>query len=195
MPELGEIYTADYFRRRFGYRGPYHRFTEAILEVFEPQSLADVGCGMGWIVEYLMPRLPVIGIEGSPAAIEQMKPRVRRLVHQHDLRGPAIPQMADHELVVSIEVAEHIEPEHAGAFLDWCTRGRRLLLTAAPPGQRGRHHVNCRPPEWWGARLGERGWMLSSALTAAWVAAARRRTGGCGWVLRNAMFFERGTDT
>ncbi|MCK4284350.1 MAG: hypothetical protein KAX44_08545, partial [Candidatus Brocadiae bacterium] len=72
-----------------------------------------------------------------------------------------------------------------------CELTHKVFFSAARPGQRGRHHVNCRPPEWWSARLRERDWMLSSALTAAWVAAARRRTGGCPWVLRNAMFFER----
>lgn len=193
MSDLSHIYTRKWFRRRFRYRDPYHRFTEAALEIFEPDSVADVGCGMGWTVEFLEPRLPVIGVEGSRAALELMKPGVRRLVHLHDLaREEPIPQMGDYELCLCWEVAEHIPEEHTGRLLDWCTRGERLLLTAAPPGQPGRHHVNCQLPEWWEARLAWRGWAYDLALTVAWQKAAARRTKRCPWVVRNAMAFQRG---
>ena len=184
-------FTADWFRKRGGYRGVYHRFAEAILEVFRPESVADVGCGAGWIVEYLTPRLPVIGVDGCPDALRLMAPDVRRHVHLADLTGPVLPQMADHELCVAIEVAEHIPAGSADAFLDWCTQGARLLLTAAPPGQRGLGHVNCRPQEWWIERMAARGWRHDPRLTGAWQAAAIARTRGCPWVVRNAMAFVR----
>ncbi len=189
---LDEIYDEAWFRRRFRYRSPYHRFTEAILEVLQPESVADVGCGMGWTVEYLRTRLPCIGIEGTRTALSLMKPEVRRLVHLADLaRDRPLPQMADYELAVSIEVAEHIPEEDTGNFLDWCTQGQRLLLTAARPAQPGVHHVNCRMPQWWRDRLGPRGWGYDDDLTQAWKRAAFQRTHGCPWVVRNAMVFER----
>jgi len=195
-PELAcEEYTEQWFRERFGYRSPYHRFTEAILEVLRPEAVADVGCGMAWTVEYLRTRLPCIGVESARAALRLMRPDVRALVHLHDIAcEPPIPQMGDYELCISIEVAEHIPPAATDRFLDWCTCGRRLLMTAAPPGQRGLRHVNCRRPEWWHERLAQRGWVYEPALSAGWREAARRRTGACPWVVRNAMIFTRGAD-
>lgn len=189
---LDATYTEPWFRKRFRYRSPYHRFTEAILEVFEPESVADVGCGMAWTVEFLRTRLPCIGVEGTRTALALMKPEVRRLVHLADLaRDRPLPQMADYELVVSFEVAEHIPEEHSERFLDWCTQGERLLLTAAPPHQGGNHYVNCQEPEWWVRRLERRGWSHDADLTIRWRKAVRQRTRGCPWVVRNALVFQK----
>ncbi len=192
--ELEETYTDQWFRERFRYRSPYHRFAEAILEVLKPESLADVGCGMAWTIEYLEPRIPCIGIEGSRAALRLMRPHVRRLVHLSDLRGPPIPQMADYELIVSFEVAEHIDGPHVGTFLTWCTQAKRLLMSAAPPGQGGNHHVSEHPAEWWQEWLDAMGWRYDETVTRAWRTEAKKRTKGCPWVVRNTMYFEREGD-
>jgi len=195
MEQIENIYNERWFQARFGYRSPYHRFTEAILEVLEPESVADVGCGMGWIVEYLRTRLPCIGVEGSRAALRLMRPDVRRLVHLADISSDEpIPQMADYELVISIEVAEHIPGHAVPRLLNWLTGGQRLLISAAPPGQRGNHHVNCQAPAYWVRRFSLRGFAFNEALTKRWREEARRRTRACPWVVRNAMIFERGGD-
>ena len=193
MPaSLSDIYTREWFRARQGYRSAQHRLIEAAVEVFAPEGVVDIGCGHGYVVEYLLSRCPVMGVEGSRAAFEFMTPEVRRVVHLADLaRDPVLPQVADYEFCVSFEVAEHIAPEHEARFLRWCTRGRRLLMSAAPPGQGGNHHVNERSREHWIAALALRGWQYSCVATVAWQDAAVARTRGCPWGVRNAMFFQQ----
>jgi len=188
---LSDIYTAKWYRDRLGYRSTYHRFAETIIDVLNPASVVDVGCGSGFIVEHFLPGRQVMGVEGSRVAIESMKPALRRVVHLADLREEPLPQVADFDLTVSIEVAEHIDPEYEWRFLDWITRTRAILLTAAPPGQKGNHHVNCQPPEHWYSALAQRGYEHDAALSERWREGARARTRGCPWVVRNAMVFLR----
>ena len=42
-----------------------------------------------------------------------------------------------------------------------------IFFTAAPPGQGGRGHINCRPPAEWLADFEQRGWVTDPARTEA----------------------------
>ncbi len=55
------------------------------------------------------------------------------------------------ECTVSLEVAEHLEPTAAPWFCQNLTElsTEWIVLSAAPPGQAGTHHVNCQPFEYW----------------------------------------------
>ena len=181
-----------WYARRMHWRGAYRGFAWAINEVFHPRSVADVGCGHGWIVEWMAQKgIPAIGVEGSEGAFEIMPKDVRPGVLMRDLRDPVDEAVGQYELCVSIEVAEHIESLYEERFVDWVTQGERLFLTAAPPGQGGFGHVNLRAQEHWITLLARRGWRHDPDLVEQWMAAARTRTRGCPWVARNAMFFQR----
>jgi cyclopropane fatty-acyl-phospholipid synthase-like methyltransferase len=65
------------------------------------------------------------------------------------------------DLVISIEVAEHIASEYVDHFLDTVANGRVICMTAALPNQDGYHHVNCHPPEYWIGKIAKRGYILS----------------------------------
>jgi SAM-dependent methyltransferase len=192
MPELSDVYPEQYFRRRRRYRGPYLQFARAVEETWHPESLLDVGCGVGYLLEHFAGRIPVLGVEGSPGALRLQAPEVRRRCVRRDLTEEEPSQVAlALEFAVSIEVAEHIPPEGEDAFLRWFAGARRVFLTAAPPGQGGRHHVNEQPPEYWQERLAALGLAPRPGPTDAWRKLARSRTPGCPWVVRNAMFFVR----
>lgn len=65
------------------------------------------------------------------------------------------------DLITCLEVAEHL-PEDAAPVLAatiarHLAKGGRLLFSAAPPGQRGEHHVNCQPAGYWRSLLYEHG--------------------------------------
>ena len=54
-----------WYERRMHRRGTYRHFAAAIHDVFEPRSLVDVGCGLGWIVEWMLEHgVPAFGDEG-----------------------------------------------------------------------------------------------------------------------------------
>ena len=51
---------------------------------------------------------------------------------------------------MSLEVAEHIEPEFVDMFIkNLVNASDKILISVAPPGQGGHHHVNCQPVEYW----------------------------------------------
>jgi hypothetical protein len=62
------------------------------------------------------------------------------------------------DLVVSLEVAEHLPPEAAEVFVQSLTGlGSVILFSAAIPFQGGTHHVNERWPRYWTELFAKRG--------------------------------------
>ncbi len=118
--------------------------------------MLDVGCGEGYAVAFF-DRLGLHshGIDGLLANVERA---IVPIAH-HDLT--AGPYRMPVDLVVSIEVAEHISEEHVDNYLDTLANGRVVCMTAAPPHQDGHHHVNCQPSEYWIAHLEKRGYLFS----------------------------------
>jgi SAM-dependent methyltransferase len=198
---LADTYSADWFKARGHYSKPYHAFAQAVAEVLHPASVLDIGCGAGYLLEGILDAgISCAGVDGSLAALDSQRPDVRAVCQLADLT--ILPEEAltvavsGHylrgcDLSVSIEVAEHVEERSLPAFLFWLSLGRRVLLTAAPPGQRGNQHVNCRPPDYWIGALAAIGYRHNQDLTETWKVAARRLTSGCGWVVRNALCFEK----
>ncbi len=188
---LRRTYDAEWYLARTMYRPTYHAFARAVEKVFEPDSLLDLGCGAGYLVEFFADRIPTLGIDGSPAAFEVMSPKAARNSLLADLTEPPPPEMRGYPFVVSVEVAEHIPEEEIENFLAWFAHAEQVLLTAAPPGQGGRHHVNERLPAYWKRRFQEMGFEFCSDKTRQWRAMARAFTRGCQWVVQNAMAFRR----
>lgn len=127
-------------------------------EVTPFASLVDLGCGEGWYVKWLVDnKFNAYGIEGSVAAIKR-SPVPYSLV-EWDLRKP-YRHLGNMKLdiALSLEVAEHIDPEFAGIFVDTlCNLSDTVVITAAPPGQGGLEHVNEQPRSYWKALFWDRG--------------------------------------
>jgi hypothetical protein len=191
--DLAGVYPAAWFRDRAGYRGAYHNFGRAIEEIWSPFRLLDLGCGAAYLVEYFAPRIPTLAIDGSRAVLDVQSAPARARTVVADLAGPPCTCVRWFEFVVSIEVAEHLPPQHEDAFLAWFRWADRVLFTAAPPGQGGRHHVNERPRAHWIGRFARMGLRYDQAETRRWQHHVRHELGetGCPWVVRNAMFLVR----
>lgn len=156
MEELRNIYKKRFFARRnsMNWRAPI--MAKAIIDMFNPSSIIDVGCATGDIlraIEEMDGNVVIRGIEGSDQAIEYFEVNFDRIfvldlrfsISLHDV-GLIVPA----DLCMSLEVAEHIEPEYAEQYVNnLCNFSDRILLTAAPPGQGGHHHVNCQFPSYW----------------------------------------------
>jgi hypothetical protein len=73
----------------------------------------------------------------------------------HDLtKGPIISKV---DLVHCQEVVEHIEEQFLDNVLGSLMSGKVILMTHALPEQRGWHHVNLKPSEYWIDHLQSRG--------------------------------------
>jgi SAM-dependent methyltransferase len=127
---------------------------ETILELLfsyvKPRSVLDVGCGLGtWLAVLREHGLTdVQGIEGEwldPSTLV-VEPS---MIAKCDLQsGFSCGRRFD--LVVSLEVAEHLSPEAAAPFVaSLAKHGDLVLFSAAIPSQGGYHHVNERFPNYW----------------------------------------------
>ena len=69
------------------------------------------------------------------------------------------------DLVISLEVAEHLSPEASDGFVESLTRhGDVILFGAAIPGQRGENHVCERWPGYWVEKLERHGYRVLDVL-------------------------------
>jgi SAM-dependent methyltransferase len=121
-----------------------------LFEVFVPESMLDVGCGLGtWLsVAREMGVQDVKGIDGT--WLDKTRLRVPEdLVQVRDLEKP-FDLARRFDLVSCLEVAEHLEGSVARNFVaSLSSHGDVLLFSAAIPFQGGHHHVNEQWPDYW----------------------------------------------
>lgn len=119
-----------------------------------PQSYLDVGSGTGAMVNMA----EKIGVEVVNGIDQLPRPAHPKLI-QWDLRE-AFKFNREFDLVTSIETAEHIEPDYADNLITTITANaqKRIVFTAAQPGQQGHGHYNLQPAYYWREKFWERGW-------------------------------------
>lgn len=68
--------------------------------------------------------------------------------------------LGSYDLVVCLEVAEHIPVQFADVLIDsLCYHANTVVFSAATPGQGGHGHVNEQPFEYWAAKFSARGFV------------------------------------
>jgi SAM-dependent methyltransferase len=130
------------------------------MDLVSPRSVLDVGCGVGtWLLAFQENGIQdLAGIDGDHvrAANFLVDPS---LFHPQDLsklEGVMPPRTAD--LVVSLEVAEHLPTQSSAAFVRFLTACAPLVLfSAAIPGQGGTNHINEQWPAYWEALFKKQG--------------------------------------
>lgn len=119
-----------------------------IIDKFDIKSVIDVGCGMGYgIVEFLKYCDEVVGIDGSPYALENSP--VTDYIFQHDYTIGELETEDKYDLCWCCEFVEHVEARYIDNFLSTFAFAKYVAMTHAVPGQGGHHHVNCQPKEYW----------------------------------------------
>lgn len=150
-------YGRGFFSRRYklSWRAPH--VIDAISKTFNLDSAKfvsyiDIGCAVGDLVKSAVDRgWDAYGIEGSECAMPFLECAPGR-VYFADIRIPIHRIMMPEEYTVlsCFEVAEHIKECYVTTFVNNLTKlSKNIVMSAAPPGQRGHHHYNCQPPEYW----------------------------------------------
>jgi hypothetical protein len=157
-----------------------------IVDLFRPVSVVDVGCADGfWLEAFALAGLEdLLGIDGP------WLPPERRPFHfcEHDLCTPFRWFDSRFDLVVSLEVAEHLPESAADVYLNTlATLGDRVLFSAAVPGQGGHGHINEKPAEWWQEKFAARGFARGEAIGQRFAGDSRVDW----WYSRNMVIYSR----
>jgi SAM-dependent methyltransferase len=156
-----------------GHAGGSERSARVILpiafDLLAPSSVVDFGCGVGtWLsVARSLGATRVLGFDGDyvDRATLRIAPEEFRAA---DLESPvAVPGF---DLAMSLEVAEHLAEAAAPRLVDALAGSADVVLfSAAIPGQKGRHHVNCQWQSWWARLFAERGFLAFDVFrTPSW---------------------------
>src|SRR6185436_5585705 len=110
-----ERYDRRFFEaQRDGARRSARRTVPLLVELIHPKSVVDVGCGVGsWLSVFREFGIEnVLGVDGGEE-VELLEIPPECFV-THDLTTPIVLDR-EFELVVSLEVAEHLPPESSDA--------------------------------------------------------------------------------
>ena len=120
-----------------------------VMSAISPRSVVDVGCGLGmWARAFADRGVDVLGVDAHSV------PRERLLISQQAFEPIDLSKDFElgrrFDLVVSLEVAEHLPAASAETFVRSLVKlGDVILFSAAIPYQRGPGHVNEQWPEYW----------------------------------------------
>lgn len=142
-----------------------HNFTAAremvpfIMDLIKPDSVVDVGCGTGtWLKVFEDNKVSdFLGIDGAYVNKETLRIKLDSFA-EHDLETP-YKSSRNFDLVISLEVAEHLEEQSADIFIRTLVGlGDTVIFSAAIPNQGGQNHLNEREPEYWISKFEKEGY-------------------------------------
>ncbi len=152
-------------------------------------SVVDLGCGVGsWLCEFANKGVKdVLGVDGDYVDRETLEIPSDSFVAGN--LGEPLDLGRRFDLVVSLEVAEHIAAAQSNQFLEnLAAHGDVILFSAAIPEQGGSGHVNERWQSHWVALFAERGYQLFDVVRPAVWSDDRVDT----WYRQNTMVFATG---
>lgn len=153
---MTDIYTPEFFAEHHGtVTLSASVVVPIVMELLEPKSVLDIGCGGGeWLRAFSAAGALVAGVDIATTEF-----------FQYDLTKPLDLDML-FDLVLCVEVAEHLPEESADTLVDTIVRhaSQAVVFSAALPGQEGLHHVNCQPHEYWHQKFEQRGFEMSDPI-------------------------------
>ena len=176
--EITKLYDNKFFEDNLQDGSPVANYLAPIIaEKLNLKTVVDLGCATGhWLKAFQDAGMKIHGIEGSLAAKDKLLVN-EKYVTFTDLRqclsadtdapGKSNLCFSPVDLVTSIEVAEHIEPQFADVFVSNLTntfKPKHIIMTAAAIGQGGRGHYNERHSSYWIAKLFAKGYTFDPQL-------------------------------
>lgn len=133
-----------------------------VQDLVQARSILDVGGGEGWWASAFS-RLGATSVSIENGPLPPSAPGVTCV--EHDLRRPIGREVGAPDLVLCLEVAEHLEPAVGSRLVgELCSLAPAVLFSAAVPGQGGVGHVNEQWPAYWVERFESHGFRCSGAL-------------------------------
>ncbi len=157
-----------------------------VLELMQPASVLDVGCGRGaWLRAFSESGVKEVrGVDGDYVERDKLLVPADRFMPL-DLRRPERLE-GRYDLAVCLEVAEHLPGPVAPRLVDALTgRAPVVLFSAAVPGQTGGDHLNEQWPTYWDGLFAQRSYRVLDLLRPRLYADARVEW----WYRQNAVLY------
>jgi len=157
-----------------------------LRERFTINSMLDIGCGLGCMVEYARnDGIVARGVDGDTYG----KPDIL-----WDFTHGPCPSLDDVDLVWSMEFLEHVDEKLLHNYMPAFQMGKVVMATFAPPGKAGHHHVNCQDQPYWEDVFAQCGFKFERDLTAGLRKASRMESVLWDGRLRDSSFKRFVTD-
>ena len=118
-----------------------------MINEYKITSMLDIGCGPGGMVSLALKHgINAYGIDGD-FEVERKGLKKEIIIHDYET-GPSIfDKQVD--LIWSCEFVEHVYEKYLPNFMADFQKGKYIIMTYAPVGKEGHHHVNCNTEEYW----------------------------------------------
>ncbi len=170
----------------------FRGIADRIIADIGPQSVLDAGCALGFLVEGLRGRgVEAYGRDVSAFAIDNVHPSIRPYCEKGSIAEP-LPRRYD--LIVSIEVLEHMRADEArAAIANLCLFTDDILFSSTPFDYKEVTHFNVQPPEYWAELFAQQGFYrdvdFDASFITEWAVRLRRRQEPLHRIIRD---YERG---
>jgi len=163
--DYSKLYDECYYRTQCGsisylesekWQPFYEKIAEKIVKDFNPSTVLDVGCAIGYLVAALRDRgVEAYGIDISEFAISKVRDDIRPYCivwSALDLLPETLPQKYD--LLITIEVAEHLYEEDTPKFIEnICRYSDKIIFSSTPDDIYEKTHFNVKQAEYWAKRF------------------------------------------
>lgn len=145
-----KLYTDGFYEARTDSLMSAKHIVPLIMDMVNPKSVIDIGCGTGAFLSVFKKNgvNKILGLDGDWVSKDNLVISPENF-KAFDLTQP-FRWNEKFDLVVSLEVAEHLTEESAENFIKTLTNaGSIVLFSAAIPLQGGVNHLNEQWPEYW----------------------------------------------
>jgi cyclopropane fatty-acyl-phospholipid synthase-like methyltransferase len=132
-----------------------------IIDIFQPESVLDIGCGVGtWLRVFKEKNnvKSILGVDGDYVDRKFLQIGKEEFVSYNLEKVFSAPKRFD--LAMSVEVGEHIAEQYADNLVKSLTNASDFVVfSAAIPGQTGTYHINEQYPEYWAKKFAANGYI------------------------------------
>lgn len=160
------LYSHEFYRAQEKSDGGCAIIANLLNSLINPHSVVDVGCGIGQMILAMKTTGvdQVIGIDGPWVPMKGLMFPEKDFI-SIDFTDLSFPITKQFDLVVCLEVAEHLPPQNAKMFINFlASLGPIVAFSAAIPFQGGVNHVNEQWPSYWSNLFAEEGFVAVDCL-------------------------------